>query len=87
MPRSLNLACSLVPPTLGEHALLEGSLTHNYVGSLNPTQSAQKSWGVCFLAEGVFEFRIDAVEVGEDGRPPPDREKQMTSSFVTAIVG
>lgn len=83
----LSMTCTPVPPTPGDHAIFEGWLADNYLGQIDPEQSARKVLGVCFVAEGTFEFRIDVVEVGHDGRPSRDREKQVTSSFVTAIVG
>ena len=86
-PAHLNLTCTPVAPTPSEHAIFEGWLSDNYLGAMEPQQQVSKSLGVCFVATGTFDFRVEAVQVGEDGRVRPGVERSAGVGFVSVVVG
>ncbi|KDQ07911.1 hypothetical protein BOTBODRAFT_139417 [Botryobasidium botryosum FD-172 SS1] len=65
-PCTLSLTYDLIPPTPGEHVVVEGSLHQIPIGLVAAGEVVEEDLTLCFVAEGVFEFRANVSVFGTE---------------------
>lgn len=83
-PLNLTLSILPIPPTMFEYAIFDGWLAGIPLGHVNAGASLDKEVGMCFVAQGKFEFRASVQPV--DGGEAAEYDGVQGSAEISIIV-